>query len=136
MAVLGAWLSFSPALGDDLADSLHDCRWTMQVRQSLLRDERLSDLNLGVTVHDHVAVLWGAVPSTELARLAVEKVQQIQGIAAVVNELYVDRSLPLVPFKLHQREPAPATRSAITGGALMGRPSEHRPVLGQATGWR
>lgn len=136
LAVLGAWLSFSPVLGDDLADSLHDCRWTMQVRQSLLQDERLGELNLGVTVRDHVAVLWGPVPSAELARLALERVQRIQGIAAVVNEMYVDPSLPQTPVKPQRKQLDPATKSAIPGGSLMGRPPERRPVLGQGMGWR
>lgn len=67
-----------------------NCRLTLLARQALLQDAVLAPLNLGVSVKDHVATLWGPVPYGDLKRRAENRVLSVQGIAEVVNELYVD----------------------------------------------
>jgi hypothetical protein len=75
------------------ADVLHELR----ARQALLHDRQLAPLNLGVCVHEHVAVLWGLVPSTALERRAIELLQQLPELIEVRSELHVESSQETAP---------------------------------------
>jgi osmotically-inducible protein OsmY len=70
--------------------SVLDVRRTILARQALEADPELARLNLGVRVHNGVAVLWGPVPSAELARRAVERLQGLPELSGVRNDLFPD----------------------------------------------
>jgi osmotically-inducible protein OsmY len=67
--------------------SLQDVQLTLQARKALQQDEKLANLNLGVTVRDRVATLWGAARSADLARRAVERLRQVPGLTEVRSEM-------------------------------------------------
>jgi osmotically-inducible protein OsmY len=121
-----------------------DCRLTLYARQALNGDSLLADLNLGVTVRDHVATLWGPIPSRQLAGRAVERLRTVQGIAEVINDLRVEtREEPLdffprptPPPKPNAPAPLPPGDQPLADGALAGRTAPTRPVAGQGLAWR
>jgi osmotically-inducible protein OsmY len=76
----------------------------MQVLHALQNDARLRPLNLGFKVRDRVVILWGPVPTRELAERAVVVVKKLPEIGEVQNQLMVQYpeatvypQLPLVP---------------------------------------
>jgi osmotically-inducible protein OsmY len=73
-----------------IAQSDSDCTLTAAARQMLFDDVELGTLNLGVSVNDRVATVWGAVPSEAAARRAVDCLRRVQGIARVVNQLSIE----------------------------------------------
>jgi hypothetical protein len=94
-----------------IAQSDNDCTLTALARQALLDDVELGLLNLGVSVNDHVATVWGPVPSQAGARRAVECLRRVQGISRVVDQLSVEPpqdplfdflKLPPRPLDLHK----------------------------------
>jgi hypothetical protein len=82
------------------SDPGRDCRLTLRARDVMLHDPALSGMtHLGVTVRGGVAVLWGAVPSSEAARRAELLVKQVPGIMEIRSELRVDSpDDPVVQF--------------------------------------
>jgi BON domain-containing protein len=66
-----------------------DLLQTVEARRALLQDRELAPLNLGVKVHNRVAVLWGPVPSAELAKKAVRLLSMMPELSEIVNELKV-----------------------------------------------
>ena len=72
------------AAGTDSAG--RDWRLVIDARRALLADKKLAGLNLGVSVRDGVATLWGPVPSPDLARRAEVRLRQVTGISDVVSE--------------------------------------------------
>ena len=110
-------------------------------RQALFQDALLAPLNLGVSVRDHVATLWGPVPSPDLARRAEERVRQVQGIGEVINQLHVEPpdgppgDLPRNP-PLAQQPPRDEFPVQEQPTPLVGRPEEHGPVSSQLAGGR
>ena len=62
---------------------------TIQARRRLLKDRELGTLNVGVRVRNRVAVLWGPVPSVELALKAESCVREMFEIVEIRNELFV-----------------------------------------------
>src|SRR5262249_43386471 len=74
------------AMGEVSRDFAH----TALARQTLLRDPRLAGLNVGVKVHDRVAVLWGTVPTLDLARRAEELLRALPDFRQVRSELEID----------------------------------------------
>ena len=99
-----------------------DCVLTVRVRQVLIQEPALAPLNLGVSVRQGVATLYGSVPSAALAKLAREKVARVQGVLEVRSELEVRPSddplseflnllpnalAPLPDFLSHERYPPP-----------------------------
>jgi hypothetical protein len=56
-------------------------------------DKALEGQNVGVTVRDRVATLWGSMPSAALARQAVQRVGQLPGLVAVRNELQIEGTM-------------------------------------------
>ncbi|HEV3262684.1 MAG TPA: BON domain-containing protein [Gemmataceae bacterium] len=68
----------------------NDCRLTVAALGALARDKELAPVNLGLSVHENVAMLWGPVPSGGLKRRAEELIRRVPGIGQVVNQLYVE----------------------------------------------
>ncbi len=125
-------------------DLLHELR----ARQALLHDHDLAPLNLGVCVHDHVAVLWGPVPSLALRRRAVDVLKQLPELMEVRDELHVESHMeaaaaiaPVPPPRLpplpdRSRTPAPSAGRLMKHnppspvGNLEWRPAdENEPLL-------
>ncbi len=65
-----------------------DLRLTVFVRRTLFEDPELARYNLGVSVRQGVATVWGPVPTEALARRARERLRQVLGIVEVRSELY------------------------------------------------
>lgn len=59
---------------------------TSAARRAIQKDEQLASLNLGISVNNKVATIWGTIPSAETARRVEEALKKISGIAAVMNE--------------------------------------------------
>jgi hypothetical protein len=82
-----------------------DVQLTYEVRKALLRDSVLGPLNLGVKVKGRVALLWGPVPSAEVAGRAVSLLEKMPGLTAVKNELEIDPELNASPQYLPETLP-------------------------------
>jgi osmotically-inducible protein OsmY len=126
--LLTAWAAppFPSAHADDLT---RDSLLTLAARTHLARDAALAPLNLGVSVRNGVATLWGAVPSSDLARQARDRLRQLRGVAEVRDELTVttpegERVVP--PSVLAQ--PAPPAEPRRTGPAVQPGPVRARPA--------
>lgn len=79
--------------------ALNDGRLTVYARRALAEDESLASLNLGVSVRNHVATIWGPVPSAELGQRALDNLRRVPGLAQVVNQLVIDKpGDPLLEF--------------------------------------
>jgi osmotically-inducible protein OsmY len=76
-------------------DGARDLEIQVRARQQLLADEELAPFNLGVTVRNGVAVVWGPVPSPELKTKALKKIENVRGIYQVESEMYVSRNAGL-----------------------------------------
>jgi hypothetical protein len=92
--------------------ALADCRLTVRAREALLQDTLLRDLNLGVSVRNYVATLWGPVPSKLLSRRAAERVRSVPGVADVVNRLVVET--PRDPLMEFLRTPPAKPQAGVT----------------------
>ncbi len=68
---------------------LRDVQVAFYARRALAQDPELDALNLGVTVHYGRAVVWGVVPSQELAERALRVVENSKGIYGVRSELRI-----------------------------------------------
>ncbi|MFO0864069.1 MAG: BON domain-containing protein [Gemmataceae bacterium] len=79
----------APERPNPIAHILVDVTQTMQVRKLLQEDEMLKAYNLGVRVEKRVAILWGPVPSPEVARRAEQRIRRMIEIAKVRNETVV-----------------------------------------------
>ncbi len=102
-----------------------DWQLALRARQLLAGDALLAPCNLGVTVHERIATLWGPVPSATHAGRAVALLWEIPGMRAVRNELRVEAGVAelngLPPYRpgpaaLPTLPPAaPRTPAALTG---------------------
>lgn len=93
------WTPAQPGSSTSSSSVEIDCRLTVLARQALYQDETLAPLNLGVSVRNHVATLWGPVASAALSRRAANRLRSVPGIENVVNQLVVeDPRDPLVEF--------------------------------------
>jgi BON domain len=79
-----------------------DVEQTIQARKVLADDPQLASCNIGVTVTDRVAVLWGPVPSAEVAFRAELCLKALNQLVEVRNELVVSEPLEPTrrPFRL------------------------------------
>jgi hypothetical protein len=119
-----------------------DLRLERLARQTLYQDKLLGPLNLGVRVHHRVAVLWGPVPSADLARRAVELLRRLPTLVEVRDELNIQppeepprgdrylpapQALPMKPAIPKDASPRPAPRPAVltnnTAGSSVSSPS-------------
>jgi osmotically-inducible protein OsmY len=117
------------ALPPPPAFDVHDARLTLEARRLILQDRELARFNLGVSINQGVAVVWGRVPSETLARRALEHVRQIRGIFEVHEELQI------LPFEFGTEPPdnpperRDLNRVVSSPGALMGRTGRKPPVV-------
>jgi osmotically-inducible protein OsmY len=90
-------------------DATRDVLQTVQARKLLFADPDLAGLNIGVTVHNRVATLWGPVPAAEFTYRAEQCLRSMTELAEIRNELFVsDRSEPAkLPLKLDTRPIVP-----------------------------
>jgi hypothetical protein len=73
-------------------DSARDLEIQVRARQLLLADEELAPFNLGVSVQNGVAVVWGPVPSPELKAKALKTIENVRGVFKVESEMYVSHT--------------------------------------------
>jgi osmotically-inducible protein OsmY len=92
--LFGAVFLFAAALAqagpnriDD--DTARDVRQTMEARKLLADEPELEAFNIGVSVQNRVATLWGPVPSIEVAFRAELVLRTMFELTAVRNELFV-----------------------------------------------
>lgn len=112
---VGSW---QPALPDTSGTLDPDVRHTLLARQALAADPLLGRLNLGVRVHQRVAVLWGPVPSAALKQRAEEVLRQLPDFLEVRNELTIEENTEVRPQFLPDVLPG--------SNALSERPAEER----------
>lgn len=113
-AICVAFASATAVPASDLDDLIH----TILARKALHDDASLRDLNLGVSVKARVATLWGTTPSADASRRAAAALRRLVELRDVVNELYLDPSLPdFLPEILPQVVPDPAPRPRVTDPA-------------------
>ncbi len=70
-------------------DTARDVRQTMEARKLLADEPDLEAFNIGVSVQNRVATLWGPVPSIEVAFRAELVLRTMFELTAVRNELFV-----------------------------------------------
>ncbi len=93
--------------------AFRDLTLAVHGRQALSTDRDLRELNLAVQVKKGFAELRGRVPSVELARKAVQLVEEVQGILGVRNYLEV-RPVTREPARLVLEPELPSsTRAAL-----------------------
>ena len=73
-----------------IGDPLRDARHTMQARKLLFNDAELASVNIGVIVTDRVALLWGPVPTAEVAFQAELCLRGMIELVEIRNELVVN----------------------------------------------
>src|SRR5262245_4100572 len=85
----------STAAGADSRDVVH----TLLARRALLQDGRLAPYNLGVKLQNREVVIWGTVPSAELAKRAEDLVRAVPEFVHVRSEVRIDpfEGLPIPP---------------------------------------
>jgi hypothetical protein len=108
-----------------------DLLLTAQARQLLFEDSKLSDLNLGVVIRGRVAVLWGPVPSEELAQRAIDRVKTLFEVIDVRNQMVVSperfpERFPQRPLFLPDQPPKPFPPVAPSGVLTTRAPEEKR----------
>jgi hypothetical protein len=88
-----------PRIGGDPA---RDVRQTIEARKRLADDPELAAWNIGVTVRDRTATLWGPVPSVEVSFRAELCLKTMIELTGVRNETFVSELLkPMrVPLKI------------------------------------
>ena len=99
--------------------SMADVLQTMQACKRLQEDELLAPLNVGVKVRGRIAVLWGPIPTTELALRAEQRLRQMIDLIDVRNQLIVMpedlRDVPVPhtspPLFLPEKSPPPLLES-------------------------
>ena len=107
--------------------SPRDWLLTNQARRAIQKDEQLSPLNLGVTVKNKVATIWGTIPSTEMAKRAEETLKKINGIAAVISECrivvpdLVPQAVADAVKKARNEGEAPETSAKVSPGSTASR---------------
>ena len=73
-------------------DSVRDLEIQVRARQSLYADEDLAPFNLGVTVRNGVAIVWGPVSSPEMQSKALKTIENVRGIYQVKSQMYVSQT--------------------------------------------
>jgi osmotically-inducible protein OsmY len=101
-----AWADVTPPAATQ-SDS--DRRLTSEVRQALEMDIDLGTYNLGASVRDNVATIWGTVPSKKMSERALALTAKVPGVGRVINQLSIESvDDPLTEFlKLPARSLTP-----------------------------
>lgn len=139
------WVLLTAGAGSGVEDAAKaDLRFTIRARTALQEDPLLAPLNLGVRVDGRVATLWGPVPSAELARRAVVRLQRLPELSAVRDELFLDPwadhvldrpRVPSLRLPLRPAEPGGAVMP-VTPAPQFGTPASPRREGGTGGGWR
>src|SRR5437773_774191 len=87
VAALGGLIAQVQATPPDR--SFTDFLQTVQACQRLQEDELLAPLNVGVKVRHRVAILWGPIPTAELALRAEQRLRTMIELVDVRNDLIV-----------------------------------------------
>lgn len=74
---------------------IRDLAVTVRARRALLDDPILGPLNLGVTVANGLATVWGPVPTQQVAKDAVARLKTVSGVAEVRANFYLGDTSPL-----------------------------------------
>jgi hypothetical protein len=101
-------VGLSPACLKAADPANRDLQYTVLARSALAKDRELAPLNLGVRVHNRVAVLWGPVPSVDLMQRAVQVLRNVPELLEVRNELHVEPGEMPPPLFLPERTSSPA----------------------------
>ena len=83
-----------------------------QARRAILKDDQLAPHNIGVTVKDKIATIWGSIPAPEIAKRAEATLLKIHGIATVMNDCRIVPGTDPIPQAL-----ADAVRKARDEGS-------------------
>jgi hypothetical protein len=114
-----------------------DCRLTVFARHAIQSDPVLASLNVGVTVQDRVALLWGSIPSVEMARRSEALIRKVSGIAGIRNNLRIETTDPLTKELVKSLSPGkpqlpggekPGTTMTLTTAPAWGPPA-NSPVV-------
>lgn len=90
-----------------------DVLQTLRANKRLQQDDVLAPLNIGIKVRGRIAVLWGPVPTAELASRAERSLRGMIELIEVRNEMIVipedlrDVPIPEAPAPLFLPEKAP-----------------------------
>jgi hypothetical protein len=104
-------------------DLVRDLEVQVRARRLLQEDRELAPLNLGVTVRNGAAVVWGPVPSPELRAKALKKVADARGVFSVRGEMYLaqDTGQLLPPGDLRQLPDLPEQTASASPDWRTGR---------------
>lgn len=130
--------------------AVHDLQLTLRARNALLQDPALARQQVGVSVHNRVATLWGRVATWALARRAEACLHQVFGLTVIRNELHVEApeglerhgTLPSLGQRAPLAEPVlpppqptqdavvhhPSEPALIQEQEFLGRPTEGKPT--------
>jgi hypothetical protein len=117
-----------------------DLRLAVHAQQALQQDPALARFNLLVRVRNGMATVGGTVPSTEIARQVVKKLEQVKGLFGVRSELRVIAEppggeppvIPILPDPPTQTQSASPNPESGTIGTFTGRPAHEPPPLDKA----
>ena len=71
-------------------DRIRDLAASVRARRVLKADPALDRLNLGISIEDGIASVWGPVPSDAVGRRAVVLLESVRGIRAVRSNFYTE----------------------------------------------
>jgi hypothetical protein len=107
--------------------SLNDCQVAVEARRSMMADPVLGEFNIGITVTDSAATVWGAVPDAEIAARVRSRLSAVTGISTVVDDLRIDPDSRLRPLRntVASEVDAPAERykTGLASGYLRSGPA-------------
>jgi hyperosmotically inducible protein len=68
---------------------------SVKVKRALQEDRVLAPLNLGVTIDHGIVSVWGPIPSQEVGRQVITKLEAIDGVREVRSSFYLPDTGPL-----------------------------------------
>ena len=71
-----------------VVDQIRDLGISVRARRVLKSDPALAALNLGISIEDGIASVWGPIPSDAVGRRAVVLLESVRGIRAVRSNFY------------------------------------------------
>jgi hypothetical protein len=70
--------------------SVEDCQLAVEARRSMMADPMLAQFNIGVTVADSAATVWGAVPDADTAAKVRSRLSMVAGMSTLIDDLRID----------------------------------------------
>src|SRR5437867_1650726 len=124
-ALGAAALSANPGWTQTPSTELDRDLWqTVQARKLLLEDPQLGPLNLGVKVTNRVAVLWGPIPSAQLAFRAEQRLRIMFELVEIRNCFTIEPDDQVAPAW-----PRPPGAPQILPEAVPPQPKVPRPPV-------